>query len=229
MVNARLFSDPTSELVSRVLGRASRELHWQCKQNQIQREMAHILLPLDQRDKRYVQVDILFSKWPTFSKWWMTSPDPSRTKWKAAHRNQLFRAVAKTATVQTLLQQDSEPVKWSQEDIDSMGIWLTVQTLVDERGKRLKWPGTDQKLWPSYARVQKKIPITHSPNQCVKRVLGEKFTTQSFQTYEDLLEIVQEDPDFKWREIRDDILFACAKSIAQNKRLQLPEELQKLL
>lgn len=66
--------------------------------NTITNDMIHFAFP--QYDESYnkngknVQVDILFSKFPEFCKWYMYSPTEIESKYKGAHRNELLRSIA---------------------------------------------------------------------------------------------------------------------------------------
>ena len=114
--------------------------------NTINYNMLHIAYPQSGGNKK-VQIDLLITKYPEFTKFFMFSPTPQESKYKGAHRNQLLSSIAKILSYRPLeFDENKNVVKWEQNDITDDGFYSMVKTLVDEDGKRLKYKSTNEDL-----------------------------------------------------------------------------------
>lgn len=173
---------------------------------------------------QFVQIDLLFTKYPVFTKWYMFSPDQNQTKYKAAHRNELLRAIPKTITLNQLQYKDGELVKWQQQDINNKGVYFQTQTLIDKEGNRLMYNDT-QILLPQYAQIEQEKLITVSPIKTYQRYIGNHINPYNVYSFEDLFSIITS-PKFKFAKYIDDILFTARKMFTNNSKLEFPIELQ---
>ena len=69
--------------------------------NTISYNMIHIAYPQAGSDKK-VQIDLLITKYPEFTKFFMFSPTPQESKYKGAHRNEVLHAIAKVTSYKPL-------------------------------------------------------------------------------------------------------------------------------
>lgn len=210
-----------------------------CKEikiNDITNDMLHIAFPQynqkHEKLERNVQIDILITPNKKFCLFYMYSPAQDETKYKAAHRNELFRAIIKTTTYKPLkkMQKDGQEVvvQWEQGDLTSKGLYKQTKTLVDQDGNWLKYKDTDEDLIESYAKVLKEELISGDPDEVINMLVG-NYKFQQLDTFEKFLSIIQNDQNFKYKDIKDQILQNAAKSLKENIRLVLPEELNQYL
>lgn len=114
--------------------------------NTINYNMLHVAFPQKGNDKK-VQIDLLFTKYPEFTKFFMFSPTPQESKYKGAHRNEILHSIAKVISFKPLIfNENKEVVRWIQNDINNEGYYSTVKTLIDEDGNRLKYKSTNEDL-----------------------------------------------------------------------------------
>ena len=114
--------------------------------NTINYNMLHVAFPQKGNNKK-VQIDLLITKYPEFTKFFMFSPTPQESKYKGAHRNEFLHAIAKVTSYKPLqYDEDKNVVKWAQNDITDDGFYSMVKTLVDEAGNRLKYKSTNEDL-----------------------------------------------------------------------------------
>lgn len=115
--------------------------------NTISYNMLHIAYPQSGNSDKKVQIDLLITKYPDFTKFFMFSPTPQESKYKGAHRNEVLHAIAKVTSYKPLeLDKEKNVVKWAQNDITDDGFYSMVKTLVDEAGNRLKYKSTNEDL-----------------------------------------------------------------------------------
>ncbi len=177
-----------------------------------------------------VQVDVLFTVTPEFCKFYMYSPSEKESSFKGAHRNDLLRAIAKTISFQPLKEDlDGNLLTWIQFDLASNGMFNCVKTIVDEDGNHLKWGNTDENLEIGYAVDLSKKLISDNPDEVIKYLIGEKYNINDVDTFEKLLNIIENDNDFKFSFIKDKILNEAASLIYENNRIQFPEIMEKYL
>lgn len=170
-----------------------------------------------------VQIDLLFTEHPTFTKWYMFSPIPEKTKYKAAHRNELLRAIPKTLTLNQLEFKDNQLVVWTQEDINYNGLYYQTQTLVDQNGNRLMYKNTEL-LLPEYAQIKQSSLITKSPIELYKRYIGDFANPYNIETFQELFAILHSNK-FKFKRDLDDILHTAHGMFKSNEKLQMPKQL----
>lgn len=195
--------------------------------NSINYDMLHIAYPQVGNEKKKVQIDLLLTKFPEFTKFFMFSPTPKESKYKGAHRNELLHAICKVISFRPILKDDSgNYVKWSQLDVTQDGMYTHFKTLVDEHGNKLKYKNTDEDLEESYAKIEKEYPITHDPNRVIFELIGNDYKIDDISSFEKLFEIIKNDENFKFKNLSNEILKECAKSLKEKEnRLDFPAEL----
>lgn len=191
--------------------------------NPVSKDMLQFAFPVKQTGQ-FVQIDLLLTAKPTFTKWYMFSPEPSKTKYKAAHRNELLRAIPKTLTLNQIEYKDNQLVVWTQEDINYTGVYYQTQTLIDSEGNRLMYKNT-QLLLPEYAKIRQQQLITSSPLKTYQRYIGSFVDPYSIETFEQLLATLKS-KQFKFKDDLDDILYTAANMFKSNSKLQFPSQLQ---
>lgn len=203
------------------------------KINEFTKDMIHFGFP--QYDKKgnligkTVQVDILFTVTPDFCKFYMYSPSQNESSYKGAHRNDLLRAVAKVISFQPIkTDENGNPLTWIQFDIGSNGLFNCVKTIIDEDGNHLKWGDTDEDLEIGYAVDLSKKLISSNPNDVIKFLIG-NYSIKEIDTFEKLLNIIENDDKFKFHFIKNKILSEAAQLMHENSRIQFPEEMEKYL
>lgn len=189
--------------------------------------MLHVAFPQVGNQNKLVQVDLLLTNYPEFTKFFMFSPTPEESKYKGAHRNELLNAICKVISFKPILEDENgNCVKWSQVSLTQDGMYTHYKTLIDENGKRLKYKDTDEDLEESYAKIETAYPITHDPKQVIYDLIGSEFSIEDISSFEKLFEIVKNNEDFKFKEYSNEILKECAKSLKEKeKRLEFPIEL----
>jgi hypothetical protein len=94
--------------------------------NSVTNDMIHFGFPQynekNEETDKIVQVDILLTPFPEFCKFYMYSPTEIQSKYKGAHRNELLRAITYVTSYKPIQIIDDEPVKWQQNDLNSMRI-----------------------------------------------------------------------------------------------------------
>ena len=114
--------------------------------NTINYNMIHIAYP-QHGNKKKVQIDVLLTEYPDFTKFFMFSPTPQESKYKGAHRNEVLHAIAKVSSIKPLMvDKDGNILKWVQNDINDDGYYSVIKTLIDDDGNRLKYKSTDEDL-----------------------------------------------------------------------------------
>lgn len=115
--------------------------------NTINYKMLHVSYPQKGFKNKNVQIDVLFTKTPEFTKFFMFSPSYKDSKYKGAHRNELLHAIAKVISFTAIYEDRSGQVlKWKQNDIKDDGYFKVIKTLIDKYGNRLKYKSTDEDL-----------------------------------------------------------------------------------
>ena len=182
--------------------------------NSMTNDMIHFAYPqydkIGNKTGETVQIDLFFSLFPEFCKFFTFTLPPNKTKYKSAHRNELLRAIA-TVLTKRVLTEDKNGIEliWNQEDFNDNGVYRETKTLIDEAGNRLKYKDTDEDLISSYAKVIDSIPITHDPIECIKRFVGD-FSIERINSFEKLLFIIKYNTKFKYKEFKEDILYDAA-------------------
>lgn len=206
----------------------STNLTSEIKINQITLDMIHLGFPiysLNGKTNKLVQVDILLTDYPDFTKFYMYSPKQLESKYKGAHRNDLLRAILNTISFQALKIIDNEVVTWKQYDLTQDGLYYQVKTLVDPVGKKLKYKDTDEDLIPLYAKVLESEVISHNVQQVINFLFGNGFTVQDIDTFEKTFRIILNDERFKYRNKRFQILEKAGLGFLDNTKLVFPKQL----
>lgn len=203
------------------------------KINEFTKNMVHFGFPQynekHEQIGKTVQVDVLFTVTPDFCKFYMYSPSQTESSYKGAHRNDLLRAIAKFISFQVIeLDQNGEPVQWIQLDLSSSGVHNDVKTLIDDNGNRLKYGNTDEDLETGYAVTISSKPVTDDPNEAIEMLVG-NYSIKDIDTFEKLLNIIENDKNFKYAKAKERILQKAALLIKENNRLDFPVELEKYL
>lgn len=206
------------------------------KINNISNDMIHLSYPQYNEDGeeigKNVQIDILLTPNKKFTLFYMYSPAQNETAYKGAHRNELFRAIIKTTTYKPLktMQKDGQDVvvQWTQQDLTSKGLYQQKKTLVDQNGTWLKYKDTDEDLIESYAKVLEEKLVSGDPKEVINLLVGD-YQFDQINSFEKLLDVIQNDQNFKYAQIKDRILSNAAQSIRENTRLVFPDELQSYL
>ena len=201
------------------------------KINEFTHDMVHFDFPQYDKDGnligKTVQVDVLFTLTPDFCKFYMYSPSQNESSYKGAHRNDLLRAIAKVISFQVLKQDDNDNLlTWIQFDIGSNGLFNCVKTIVDEDGNHLKWGDTDEDLEIGYAVDLHKRVISTDPKEVIHFLVG-NYSINDINTFEKLLNIIENDDNFKYKFIKDKILVEAAKLMKENTRIEFPSEMEK--
>lgn len=198
--------------------------------NTISYKMLHVAYPQKGNNKK-VQIDLLLTKYPEFTKFFMYSPSPEESKYKGAHRNELLHAIAKIISFKEVLRNDDgELVKWSQETVTEDGYYSVLKTLVDDEGNKLKYKNTNEDLEPEYALDEDKRDITHNVDDVIAALFGNGYTVSDIDTFEKCFEIIKNDQNFIHKDKSDEILHECAVSLHEKrKRLIFPQELKSYL
>lgn len=197
--------------------------------NTVNYNMLHVAFPQAGANK-LVQVDVLLTDTPEFTKFYMFSPAPNESRYKGAHRNCLLNAILYEATLEPILVgEDGEPLRWTQLTMKDDGLFKEVKTLVDENGDRLLYKDTKEELELQYAKTEESVKITDNAEYAVKITLGDSYTIDDASSFEKLFSIVKDDEDFRYR-YKSDAILATAKRVIQEakKRLVMPDELKKL-
>jgi len=199
-------------------------------ENAFSNDIIHISFPQIGNLDELVQIDLLFTLYPDFTKFYMFSPTPEESKYKGAHRNELLRAIAKIISYKILkIDSNDIPVTWKQYDISKDGIEYNTKTLMDTEGNRLKYRETDENLETSYAKSISTKVITHKVRTAIDMLIGKSYTYKDIDTFEKLFNIINTDKNFKYTDKKYDILHMTALSIQENNRLSFPKELKKYL
>ena len=205
---------------------------YEIKINSVTNDMIHFGFPqyneFNEKTDKFVQVDILLTEYPIFCKFYMYSPTEIESKYKGAHRNELLRAIAKTLTFKPITNLNNEILTWEQDDLNSMGFYHEIKTLIDENGNKLKYKDTNEDLIPSYAKIISQEIITHSPLKCINLLVG-NYTESDINTFEKLFNIILNDKNFKYSNINIEILHTAAIMLKENNKLVFPSELEKFL
>lgn len=190
-------------------------------------DMLHVAYPQQKNGKKFVQIDLLLTKYPDFTKFFMFSPSNTESKYKGAHRNELLHAIARVISERPIKENKNEElVKWSQIDVTHDGLYVQYKTLIDKDGIRLKYKNTDEDLEESYAKIYKTYPISHDPQYVIKFLIGNKYSFQDISTFEKLFNIIKNDKKFKYRNVSNEILEEAARTLKEKEnRLEFPKEL----
>lgn len=206
------------------------------KINNISNDMIHLSFPQYNEDgqqiDKNVQIDILLTPHKEFCLFYMYSPAQNETKYKGAHRNELFRAITKTTSYKPLksIEKDGQDVvvQWEQDDLSSKGLYHQKKTLIDQDGNWLKYKDTDEDLIESYAKVLSEQLITCDPEEVINMLVGD-YKFEQINSFEKFLNIIQNDENFAFSDKRDQILHNAANAIRENTRLVFPDELSDYL
>ena len=198
--------------------------------------MIHLSFPQYNEDgqqiDKNVQIDILLTPNKQFTLFYMYSPSQNETAYKAAHRNELFRAIIKTTTHKPLktMQKNGQNVvvQWTQDDLTAKGLYKQTKTLIDENGNWLKYKDTDQDLIESYAKVLDEELVSGDPKEVINLLVGD-YQFEQINSFEKLLDVIENDQNFKYAQIKDRILSNAANAIRENTRLVFPDELSSYL
>ena len=198
--------------------------------------MIHLSYPQYNEDgqqiDKNVQIDILLTPNKAFTLFYMYSPAQEQTAYKGAHRNELFRAITKTISYKPLktIQKNGQDVvvQWEQQDMTSKGLYWQKKTLIDQNGNWLKYKDTDEDLIESYAKVLEEKLVSGDPKEVINMLVGD-YQFEQINSFEKFLNVIQNDPNFKYAQIKDRILSNAAQSIRQNTRLVFPDELSSYL
>ena len=198
--------------------------------NEISNDMIHFGFPQyntkNQKTDSIVQVDILLTEYPDFTKFYMYSPTELESKYKGAHRNSLLCSIAYITSFEPILyNNDGKLVTWKQNDITSTGFYKNTKTTVDECGNRLKYKDTDEDLLDAYAKTIQSFGISHDPNYVIHELVGD-YEESDINTFEKLFNIILNDENFKYMIDATEILQHCAQTISENNNLILPFELE---
>jgi len=199
--------------------------------NSINYKMVHIAYPQIGEEPKKVQIDVLFTESPDFTKFFMFSPEENESRYKGAHRNALIHAILYCISYKEIKSdEDGQPVKWEQMDIQDDGIFRQVKTLIDENGNRLLYKNTDEPLEPAYAKVEQEVKICDDVSSAIEMFAGENVTEQDINSFEKFFKFIDEDARFKYKNLKNEIFTKCAKDLflAKN-RLDFPEELRDYL
>ena len=212
------------------------EISPEIKINNISNDMIHLSFPQYNEDgqqlEKNVQIDILLTPNKKFTLFYMYSPAQNETAYKGAHRNQLFRAITKTISYKPLkqIQKDGQKVvvQWEQQDMTSKGLYWQKKTLIDQNGKWLKYKDTDEDLIESYAKVLEQKLVSGDPKKVINMLVGD-YQFEQINSFEKFLNVIENDQNFKYTQIKDRILSNAAQSIRENTRLVFPDELSSYL
>ncbi len=202
------------------------------KINEINPNMIHLSFPQydnnGNKNGKLVQIDILVTVHPDFCKFYMYSPSESESSYKGAHRNDLLRACAQKLYYEVIKTKDDEIVTWKQYDISDDGIYLNTKTIVDKDGNRLKWNNTNEDLQYGYAKNIDSEEITTNPQKAINMLVG-NYKISDIDTFEKLLNIIENDSNFIFHKSRKDVLKLAANLMFENTRIVFPKELKQYL
>lgn len=194
--------------------------------NTINFNMLHVCWPQD--SKKFVQIDLLLTAYPEFTKFFMFSPTEDESRYKGAHRNILLRSIILATTISDVQYDNKKPIRWFQYDINDQGIFKQVKTLIDENGKPLLYKNTNEPLELEYAKVESSIPVTHDVDEAIKFIVGD-FKVEEIDTFEKLFDIIVNNENFKYKDpkiIKTILKISAKKCKAAQDRLSFPDELE---
>jgi hypothetical protein len=199
--------------------------------NTINYKMIHVAYPQKGYKNKFVQIDVLFTNTPEFTKFFMFSPTNKDSKYKGAHRNDLLHAISKVISYEPIYEdKQGNILKWRQNDIKDNGYFNVIKTLVDNAGHRLKYKSTDEDLEEGYAQEEEAKFITDDVNSVIKILFGKGFKDTDIDTFEKCFDIIKNNNKFIHKNLSENILKECAKSLNDKKdRLEFPKELKKYL
>ena len=214
----------------------NQQISQEIKINNISNDMIHLSFPQYNEDgqqiEKNVQIDIILTLNKQFCLFYMYSPAQNQTAYKGAHRNELFRAILKTNTFKPLktIKKNGEDVvvQWEQQDLTSKGLYNQTKTLVDQNDNWLKYKDTDQDLIQSYAKVLKEQLVSGDPKEVINMLVGD-YQFQQINSFEKLLNVIQNDENFKYSNEKNRILSNTANAIRENTRLAFPDQLKDYL
>lgn len=180
--------------------------------------------PIQSKDGGVVQVDFMLSDNIEWTKFAWHSPDIGKleSKYKGAYRNALLEAIV-NANVYEVIKQQEDTDKLKKGDVIAIdkasydfirGLTRTVKNFVGKKGGLIKTPTT----------VSRTLE-TNIPEEFIKKVLGITFSVKNANSFEDLLDVVN-DKKFIHYDKREKIILETIK-ILEGKELPLPEELLK--
>ena len=199
--------------------------------NSINLSMVHIVYPQVGEIGKNVQIDVLITECPAFAKFFMYSPMEGESKYKSAHRNTLFRAILYCISYKPIeFDENKQPVRWNQFDINDSGIYMQLKTLIDENGYRLLYKNTNEPLETSYAKVERESLTTNDVDEAIRIMFGDGFQENELDTFEHVFEIISSDRRFKHKNLKDEIFRKAASELKEaENRLDFPEELNNYL
>ena len=81
-----------------------------------------------------------------------------------------------------------------------------------------------------YAKEEAKEDITHNVSDVIKILFGNTFNENDIDSFEKCFLIVKDNQNFKYKNISEEILRSCAKSLKEKEeRLEFPSELEQYL
>jgi hypothetical protein len=193
--------------------------------------MLHVAFPQAGNKNKFVQIDLLLTKYPDFTRFFMFSPTNKESNYKGAHRNELLHAIAKVISNRPIKKgEDGKLLKWSQIDINSDGLFVQHKTLIDSEGNMLKYKNTNENLEESYAKVYKSYPISHDPKYVIEMLVGKQYSMYDISSFEKLFKIIESDKKFKYGSSSEEILIETARMLKEKEnRLEFPKELNEYL
>ena len=200
--------------------------------NTINYKMIHIAYPQKGiKGNKLVQIDVLFTNTPEFTKFFMYSPAWKESNYKGAHRNDLLHAIAKISSYETIYEdKQGNVLKWRQNDVRDDGYFNMIKTLIDEFGNRLKYKATNEDLEESYAKEEDLKLLSNDVNQTIEELFGPGFKESDIDTFEKCFDIIKNSDKFKYKNLSEKILKESAKTLNEKKeRLEFPKELKKYL
>ena len=195
--------------------------------NSFSNDMVHIAFPqVGNENNELVQIDVLFTYYPEFTKFYMHSPFAGESKYKGAHRNEILRAIAKCISYEVLKDDyEGNPLMWKQYDISKDGVFDSIKTLIDSMGNKLKYKNTNEDLEISYAKDVESKEITHNVQEAIELLLGD-YQIEDIDTFEKLLGLIQNCDRFKYKNKLNEIIDELKARLRENTRLEFPSELE---
>lgn len=224
-LNINFINLPVKDIIKKLYSYTKLNTNIDVILNSYQEQMIQFAYPIIGQKDSFVQIDLLLTKYPVFTKWYMFSPSPKESKYKAAHKNDMIRAIIKTLTYKSLKTINYQDVTWQQEDINPFGLYLQIQTLIDNKGNFLTYKDTNQPLLPMYAKAISSKEISHSPIYVINRYIG-NYLPQQINSFETMYKIITSN-SFKFKSESEDILYNAAQAFKLNDKLEFPKELLK--
>ena len=200
--------------------------------NTINYKMIHIAYPQKGiKGNKLVQIDVLFTNTPEFTRFFMYSPAWKESNYKGAHRNDLLHAIAKVSSYEKIYEdKEGNTLKWRQNDVRDDGYFNMIKTLIDEFGNRLKYKATNEDLEESYAKEEDLKLLSTNVKEVITELFGPEFKESDIDTFEKCFDIIKNSDKFKYKNLSEEILKESAKTLNEKKeRLEFPKELEEYL